>query len=396
MRRYNYRYLLNPILVTVFLFFLSCNNDQFRTLGPPWDPYGGPNPGDEQCEDISYAQDTTLTALLDILLIVDTSGSMNNELEVLSEQFNSFFTTLIADHPNLDYQIAVMLAHAGANEPYSGVLWQPPASVCENELVLFGNADRSYDSAGLQCKLQNTVRADSVEDQGEAGLSTLLRALRDNFNVIRSPPNPSDRGFFRADAGLAVIFVADENDICSVPEGWNDLYFDYEESEWRNAGHCTGHTPQAVYNGLRAAMGNQPLTIGTVVNVDIEIGNPPRYNPHYSWGYLGGTFSNPGGSPVEFLGILDLAGTNGIATQITTNRLDTIADLQAIGTKASQSLSKRLTFVIPAKATSVKLVTVDGTSVSFQYIDTTQEIHLAFDDAGNDGDPIKINYCFPK
>ena len=148
------------------------------------------------------------SAKLDILFVMDTSGSLDNQRVQVADGIKQFVGEL---PDNLDINLGVMLAH-GKNSSLSGRMYRKSDSAHP----VWKSKDLSLSS--IQSDLRSTLVAtakkdDFTTDGGEAGLVALTRALQGE-NLAQNQA----QGMFRADAHLAIIFVADENDICTIDQ----------------------------------------------------------------------------------------------------------------------------------------------------------------------------------
>jgi len=369
----------------LLLIFISCGGDRITegdNINPSPDPTGPINPGtgnygggsDEDlsgCLNEKYTQVPTSTKRIDILIIVDTSGSMGDELKVVGEQFAAFINVLKTAEPDLDYQVAVMLAHA--ESPQSGILWQPGA--CTNPPVIHGGPGIDYATsveAPLRCKLTHFVQAAESESKGEAGITAIIKATGSNLSHFKS------NGFFRENTALSVIFVADENDICHAPPGYKES--DGAEAVFRKSGKCNGITPSIAYSQMKSVLGVQPLTLAGLVNTNVKSSN-------YGWGYLG-EVSNLG-----YPGVVNLAGGDGIATQISQTPSQVASALSSISKKVNHSLKTKDTFEVRSSVVRIESVHVAGKEVAFQYNPGTHVVTITTSDAGGAGDMISIRSC---
>jgi len=324
------------------------------------------------CENVSYTQDGSLTRKLDVLLVVDTSGSMYDDLMTIGDRFSYFLGALENEVSNLDYRIAVMLAHAEG--PWSGRFYTKTA-ICGDAPVLSGDSNTDFESEvknDLLCKLHNPVSS-SVDSGGESGLGSLNTALSTNLALNKQ------EGFFRSDAGLAVIFAADENEICHVPPGYQE--FETWEDDFRyTPGRCANHSPSLAFDRLTSLKGTQPFTVAAVVD-----NRPGTY--HYGWGYLGTQ------ATLGYPGIIDLAGPNGIVTSILGTASQIAFDLLRIGEKVAENLSVTTAFPVPDDTTYVDSVSVAGRDVPFHYAYDARSVLVSASDAGISGDAIHISAC---
>jgi hypothetical protein len=123
---------------------------------------------------------------VDILLVVDNSGSMADDQQLLAANFASFFGSALADD-GIDFQVGVtttdVLSPAGARGRLVGeVLTRGTANLAE---AFAAQVQVGIDGAGL-----------------ELGLEAVRLALADPVNAP----------LFRDEAALSVVFVTDEED----------------------------------------------------------------------------------------------------------------------------------------------------------------------------------------
>ena len=129
---------------------------------------------------------------VDLLFVVDDTGSMAEEQAALSEAFAALVETV--DGLGLAYQIGVVTTAATGDR--AGVLQGDPWIVTAGSKDPVGDLAQAVD-----------VGTDGVE---EAGLGAMVQAL--------SEPLVSDenRGFRRADAALHVVVLSDDDDDSEV------------------------------------------------------------------------------------------------------------------------------------------------------------------------------------
>jgi hypothetical protein len=154
---------------------------------------------------------------VDVLLVVDNSGSMMEEQQSLAQNFAAFLSA--AQAANVDYRIAVTTTGI---EPSPGG-W----SVCPGGAE-GGEAGRFFPVDGSSPRIltpqtpnASAVFANNVKvgwcHWNEQGIEAAYRALSPPLvNSVSDPstplPNDGNAGFLRQDAKLAIVFVSDEND----------------------------------------------------------------------------------------------------------------------------------------------------------------------------------------
>lgn len=144
----------------------------------------------------AYTQDG---ARVDVLWIVDNSGSLNTERMRLAAQFDRFLSVLVAG--GIDYHVGVTSTDLNPNTGDQGRLRGPSRWI-----------DRT--TADPRIAFRRAVDFPFSEVSLEEGLAAMVAAL--------SPPLSigANAGFLRDDAALAVIVVSDEDDGSLAPLGF--------------------------------------------------------------------------------------------------------------------------------------------------------------------------------
>ncbi len=200
----------------------------------------------------------TIVRKIDIAIVIDTSGSIVEERDSIASGFDYFLSTLPAE---VDYRVAVILGH-GPGSNYDGVLYQngTDPKVLDSQIH-----DTATVISHLRTKMANP-HVDNATDGGEMGVYSLTEAITTNLAA-----NQAD-GFFRDDAALAVVFVADEQDICAEfpadvvpvadPQG-------AEINSYNN--YCVDamgqllYHPQQLLNDLNNLKADLPMMVGGVI-----------------------------------------------------------------------------------------------------------------------------------
>jgi hypothetical protein len=183
-----------------------------------------PNTNKEEFKDIPVS----LNRDLDILFVIDNSGSMEEEQAALTANFYSFIEVLEDIEGGLpNVHIGVVSTDVGADPDIGGCegvgdngtlqtfprvdACQPPAGAFIRDLQREdGTRDRNYDETQGLADTFACIAELGIEGCGfEMPLESMKRAL--------NGANPSNQSFLRDDAYLAVIFIADEDD-CSTED----------------------------------------------------------------------------------------------------------------------------------------------------------------------------------
>ncbi len=135
---------------------------------------------------------------IDVLWVIDNSGSMWQERDRVTSEIERFFQWFVA--LDLDYHMGVVTTDV-VNPLYAGQLVGTPTYV-------------TSDTPDPQGTLAAAIQVDGVEMGDEAGLQAMEMALSE---PLRSDAN---RGFYRHEAKLVVIFLTDENDQSDREADW--------------------------------------------------------------------------------------------------------------------------------------------------------------------------------
>ncbi len=157
---------------------------------------------------------------VDVLFIIDNSGSMGDEQSSIATNFSMFMQEAQQAATPVDFQMGVIstevndsrspdkaAGHSMDIEP--GVLWGDPTII---------NSSHSDPVSAFQ---KNVKIGTCCSDEQEAGLQAAKMAL--SMPIIEG----KNKGFLREDAKLSIIMVSDEEDQSNGPV---DLYIDFFKS----------------------------------------------------------------------------------------------------------------------------------------------------------------------
>ena len=160
---------------------------------------------------------------VDILWVVDSSGSMAPKQARLIASFNSFISQLVTAQPPIDFHIAVATtdtddpATRGSLRPWTVGAMNGTYISCSPQMAggsLCNTSPTVGDTASAVSAFNAMVA--SVGINGSASEKGLLNT----YFVLTNPANidnASTPGFIRADASLYVIVVSDEDDSSCSP-----------------------------------------------------------------------------------------------------------------------------------------------------------------------------------
>jgi len=318
---------------------------------------------------------------IDILFVVDTSGSLDDERSAISAGILSFIAGLPA---GADFRIAVMLAHMKTTG-WAGRLYRSTSS---EPYVLTSDMEDGTIQTLLSNKL-SSVPDESGTDGGESGLYSITKALESpRLEAIK------DQGFFRADAALAIAWVADENDVCSrylpgisfVPDPNGEEIPAYNSyCLTGDAGSPVTHT--SVYNRLRTLKGSLPiLSFGMIYTG----GNPIHEIGENEIGYGYREFTQL--AQGAFIDLADPAPDSNPNAPNPARIASGLAEMADYTTSVLLDLDQDFVLEHSGAIASSIAVTVDGNSVSHTYNPDNRIVHLT--NAGGAESLIRITYNY--
>lgn len=165
----------------------------------PFDPLPPPPPPNGPTEYTDLFQQAASSAKVDIVWMIDSSGSMRDDQQELSANAEAFTDRL--ENANVDFKLMVITSDSRSD----GML-TPRCGTTAGSVITNANA-----SAFAACAI--------VGDTGsglEEGLEAVRRALDPQYPKgpwnTAATPKPLNSGFLRSDAALQVIYVSDEED----------------------------------------------------------------------------------------------------------------------------------------------------------------------------------------
>jgi len=235
---------------------------------------------------------------VDILFVVDNSGSMGEEQAKLATAVDGFVATLDTVEPPLDYRVGVTTTDngnpwCGATGPEAGHLRATSCRSRPTEFVFEGaisiDATQiacldvcSLDSLGIDDGLPwiDVVRSTGSDNVGgavaenlrcmlpqgidgcgfESHLESMWKAIRRSLDE-----NEDEYGFHREGALLAVVIVSDEVD-CSYNTDWETIFLpDGNRVFWTDA-MAPSPTSAVCWNAGVACEGNQCFSVNLDAN----------------------------------------------------------------------------------------------------------------------------------
>jgi hypothetical protein len=364
---------------------ISCSRVSFFRPNKP----DGPGVVVEKCTSHEFDQPVGGYNKVDILFITDTSGSLDAQRADVAASISSFVNEL---DPDVDYQIGVLLGHGSlddATPSYTGMLWQSHY----NEPVVLKSSELSLTDIENELfrKLSN-IDNDFWGDGGELGMYSLTNLISGAGYI-----EAKAEGFFRDDAALSVIFLADENDICAeypqgiTPEPDMDCYIDgvhtqgqscdeiYQLEYMAKQRDCHGITARGTINDLYDVVGERPLLVGGIIYLNPDT-IPDIFELEVGYGYT------------DMINLASVSAAIDLATG------DIPGGLQAIGqlTNTNLQFTEEYRISTPGVIEDTIEVRIDGT---LQTLDTDYTYEsswqlLSFLNNGGPGAHFRIDWCY--
>lgn len=316
------------------------------------------------CHEQAYRQpQAEISKKIDLLFVVDTSGSLNSERQQIGDGVDAFLEALPAD---VDANVGVTLAHVGSR---AGKLYRKDSA---QPLVLKSSEMSSADiRSQLAYRMRYTV-SESVSDGGEALLYSFNKMLDEEYAAIAKT-----EGLFRDEAALVVVFVTDENDICArYPEGVTPVFDGNLKEIPAFNNYCGDVTPESVLQKLRIRMQDKPALVSGII-------------------YHEGSNVPNGGENEMAYGIMEIIEqANGAMIDLSGGNFHT--GLEQIGNLAVKKLNLRTEFQLASSNIDPDTINVkvDNSPVEYAFNALNSTILLT-DYAGIENSEVYINYCEP-
>lgn len=136
-----------------------------------------------------------VVAKMDILWVIDNSGSMADFQQALADNFNAFIADFATQ--NYDFKMAVITTDAWADPFSSNVIYDS-----DFKETTAGNRVLTADTPNLEAEFIELALQGTAGAGDERPFQSVREALED----------PDNAGFHREDAHLAIIIVSDEED----------------------------------------------------------------------------------------------------------------------------------------------------------------------------------------
>jgi len=364
--------LFNKLLIVVLIAVTSACQDSATSSAIDDAFETSPSPSGSSinalCFQDQYATpEEFITRKLDIAIVIDTSGSIIEERAAIAQGFDFLLSQLPAE---VDYRVAVILGH-GDNSSHSGKLYQKGS---EPRVLSSATLTTTEIKNHLITKMQSP-HGDSETDGGEVGLYSFLKATSETNLALNRQED-----FFREDAALTVIFVADEQDICAEypvgvspvidPQGAEDRSFDKYCIDLDGKRTVTA---QMVVDRITDIQAGSPQVVGGVLYKDNQT-MPVSGENEIGYGYI---------DAVNLAGGITVDMANGDYA----NGLSNLGRLATVSIKPANDFNLKTNKVDPASIEAL----VNNIAVPFEFNAELNQVHLT--SPRDDFSVAKINYC---
>ena len=175
----------------------------------------------------SFSQTVQVNDKIDLLFVVDNSGSMSEEQAVLANSFQTFISQFL--EKNLNFQIGVISTDVTNNPNY----WAATGAYTNSIYRFFPNAGPGTllargtnekilrpDTLNLAEKFQQNITLTTSGSGNEAGVLSAHYAL----DPARLDACGWNEGFIRPEALLAIVFLSDEDESRAISSTLKDKY----------------------------------------------------------------------------------------------------------------------------------------------------------------------------
>ncbi len=217
------------------------------------------NPGEDNNVDTFIYDESTTTAPVDILFVVDDSGSMGDNQAALASNFNAFINDFVT--LGTDFNMAITTTDTNGSNAGKPVVGSMEALTYDKYL---------QDSAQFFSDFGDLIKVGTTGSGQERGLEG-SKAFFDGYAG----------SFLRAEAHLAIIYVSDEQDqspdsVANYVNYLQGLKVDSSEVQVHSIVHLTGGNAGTRYVDASNAIGGSYEDIGnnfaqTLSNISTSI-----------------------------------------------------------------------------------------------------------------------------
>jgi hypothetical protein len=168
--------------------------------------------------DIQQLVDIQSSNKVDILFIIDNSGSMQFEQKSMAQRMSSFMQQITS----LDYRIGITTTDPVDKKLGDGNL--VPMTGLNNTFVI----DNRMPINDAQRIIGNTLQRSETGNSSEQGIYATYRAI-ERFVASSGAPH---KNFFRNEAGFAAVVISDEDESASGPKNDPQNLVNFVDSTW--------------------------------------------------------------------------------------------------------------------------------------------------------------------
>ncbi len=151
-------------------------------------------------------------ATVDILFVTDNSGSMSTEQAAMANRFPNFFDKI----KDLDYRIAVITTDVSVSPNNGPKAANNYGAYQDGRFLEFASGEKvlSPSSSNVISKFRNTVKRDETVACENSGFKTASCPSPDERGIYAANMalDRNEENFFRDDAHLAIVILADEDE----------------------------------------------------------------------------------------------------------------------------------------------------------------------------------------
>lgn len=172
----------------------------------------------QRYRDINHSVNITSNNKVDILMIIDNSGSMAYEQRNMAQRMSTFMEQV----KDLDYKIAITTTDP-SHKTYGDGRFVKMVGL-NNQYVVTPSVPISQ----AQKIIGDTLQRDETGSPSEQGVYVTYRAIERSLSSESSP----NKGFFRNDAGFATIIITDEDESRSNHKNMPQNLLNFVNNTW--------------------------------------------------------------------------------------------------------------------------------------------------------------------
>ncbi|MBE8221807.1 MAG: VWA domain-containing protein [Bdellovibrionales bacterium] len=205
-----------------FGIYIGCSEVNFEEgIGPVCSKFRGDNDAKTSClykdaegnedgyEDLTYP--TKILRRLDLLFVIDNSGSMYEDQQNIARNFDRFIREITNSDANVSYQIGIITADVSGDKHRAGTLMPFEGS---GRSIISNDPNNPYYARDAVTLFKNTIKRKETLECETSGFDPekCTSKYESGIAAVNAFLNRGNSSFFRSNSRFSIIIVSDEDE----------------------------------------------------------------------------------------------------------------------------------------------------------------------------------------